>query len=68
VQDSLQFIKDHTNNKVYTCQGKELSNSMEEAIRMIEDNKLEGALREEVINLWEEIESKFETERKPKTR
>jgi len=29
---------------------------------------LEGSLREEVINLWEEIEEKFETERKPKKR
>jgi recombination protein RecA len=68
-RDSLQFIKDHTNNKVYTCQGEELSNSMEEAIRIIE--KEDGGLqilRQNVISLWEEIEQRFETERKPKTR
>jgi recombination protein RecA len=66
-KDSLQFIKDHTNHKVYTCQGEELSNSMEEAIRIIEGE--EGGiqiLRQNVIRLWEEIESKFETDRKPK--
>lgn len=66
IRQNLQFIKDHTTNKVYTLGGKQLSNSLDASIRMIEDDKLEKQLREEVIDLWEEIESKFKQERKPK--
>lgn len=67
IRQNLQFIKDHTTNKVYTCRGEELSNSMEESIKIIEGE--EGyvqILHQEVIDLWEEIESKFTQERKPK--
>ena len=41
---------------------------MNKAIDIIEDSKLEADLKEEAISLWETIESKFETERKPKIR
>jgi len=33
---------------------------------MVEEGGMEKDLREEVIDLWEEIESKFVQERKPK--
>ena len=66
IRDELQFIKDHTKNTVYTVEGRELSNSMEEAIKAIETDKLEAPLREEVITLWEHIENQFLQERKPK--
>lgn len=66
LRQNLQFIKDHTTNKVYTCGGKELSNSMEESIKIIEEDGLEKELKEETIDLWEEIENKFTQERKPK--
>jgi hypothetical protein len=37
-------------------------------VTLIEADDLEEALREEVIDLWEEIQSKFKTTRKPKRR
>ena len=67
IRQNLQFIKDHTTNKIYTLRGEDLSNSMEDSIRMIEESEgADAILRQEVIVLWEEIESKFEIERKPK--
>jgi len=66
IRQNLQFIKDYSRNKVYTLDGQTLSNSMEESIRMIENGNLEKQLKEEVITLWEVIESKFEKERKLK--
>ena len=33
---------------------------------MVEKQGLEDELKEQVIELWEEIESKFDIERKPK--
>lgn len=68
IRSNLQFIKDNTSNKTYMLGDRTLSNVMEDAIAIIEDEGLELGLKEEVIDLWEEIESKFETERKPKTR
>jgi protein RecA len=69
VQANLQFIKDYTKNTVYTIGGNNLSTSMNEAITLIEcGGGMEKALKNEVIELWEEIEKKFETERKQKIR
>jgi protein RecA len=53
---------------MYSCCGVPLAVGMEEAIQKIESQELIQDLREEVIALWEEIESKFEQERKPKQR
>jgi len=67
VKANLQFMKDYTKTEVYVCGG--ISNkSMEGAIQMVEDGGLENVLQEEVINLWERIERKFESERKSKIR
>lgn len=66
VRANLQYIKDFTKNTMYTCGGEKLSSSLEESIKAIETGELENELKEEVIDLWEEIESKFEKERKPK--
>lgn len=68
IRENLQFIKDFTKNTTYTVGGVGLGISMESAIQKVEKDGLEDALREEVIDLWEEIESKFNTERKPKKR
>ena len=68
VRENLQYIKDYTNNTVYTCQGEKLSTSMEQAISMIEKEKLETILKKEVVTLWEEIEAKFSQKRKSKDR
>ena len=68
VRSNLQFIKDFTKNTTYTIGGESLGKSMDDSIKIIEDDGLEKQLREEVIDLWEEIESKFTQERKPKQR
>jgi protein RecA len=68
VRENLQFVKDYTKNTVYTLNGENLSNSMEEAIHIVEAEGLTRKLKQETIMLWEEIEKKFKTVRKPKMR
>ena len=41
---------------------------MEGAIEIIDDGRLEADLRDHVIDLWENIESQFDSERKTKKR
>jgi len=67
-RDCLQFIKDYTRNTTYCLGTVDLDSSMDKAIKIIEEKRLEHDLKEETITLWETIESKFETERKPKIR
>jgi len=69
VRANLQFIKDHTANKIYTIGTSNLNKSMEKSIQMVErDSELVKQLKEQVIDLWEDIETKFKIERKPKQR
>jgi RecA/RadA recombinase len=68
IRENLQYVKDFTKNTSYMVGVEKLSNSMEESIAMVEKLGLEKQLREEVIDLWESIESKFEKERKTKMR
>lgn len=68
IRQNLQFIKDYTNNTIYSIGNTKLDKSMEESIDMIESSGWEKNLKEQVIDLWEEIESKLTTERKPKQR
>lgn len=66
IRANLQYIKDFTKNTVYMVGEYKLDISMEKSISMVEELKLEKKLKREVIALWEEIESQFTTERKPK--
>lgn len=68
IRENLQFIKDYTKNTVYSVDGRNLDKSMERSIQMVEDEDLIKPLKQEVIGLWEEIENKFTSERKPKQR
>ena len=68
IRQNLQFIKDYTKFTTYTLGGEKIGQSMEEAIAYIESENLEDTLKEEVITLWEDVESKFETVRKTKRR
>ena len=68
VRANLQFIKDYTDNARYQVGDKILSNSMEKAIAMVEEEGLEGELREEVISLWNKIEEGFSSKRVLKKR
>lgn len=68
IRQNLQYIKDYTDCNTYTLGGKTLNNSMEKAIQMVEKENREEELRNEVINLWEEVENKFKSRRKKKKR
>lgn len=67
VRGNLQFLKDKTGVSRYDAITKSYQ-SMDYAINHIEKNDLEEQLREKVIDLWGEIEKKFESDRKPKVR
>lgn len=64
IRENLKFIKKYKGGSWYTLNGENLSNSLEKAIRIVEHKELVDALREEVIDLWLEIEKKFESGRK----
>ena len=66
IRENLQFIKDYSKHNIYTIGGEGLDKSLVESIKIIEEDHLEEKLKEEVIDLWEDIESKFKQERKPK--
>lgn len=65
---NLQFIKDYTSATTYSVNGMTLAPSLRKAVSIVEEKKLEKELKEEVIDLWESIEAKFDSERKPKER
>ena len=67
IRANLQWYKDMTGGSKYHCIDKEYV-AMDKAIQYIEGNDLEDELRELVIDLWEEIESKFKLKRKKKKR
>lgn len=66
VQANLKFIKDVIKSTVYTTGKTKLDKSLEVSIKMVEQGNLIDELKEETIDLWEEIESKFVSERRPK--
>ena len=67
IRGNLQWVKDMTKSTKYNAVTKDFV-AMDAAIAHIESEGLEEELRELVIDLWEEIEAKFKTERKPKRR
>ena len=68
VRTNLQFVKSNTKATTYVIGGESIGRSIEEAIQHVEKNNLEGVLKDEVIDLWETIEGKFESNRKNKIR
>ena len=68
IRSELQYYKDMTGESSYNCFDGKTCASMQSAIAHIEENNLEEQLRERTIDLWENIESKFEVSRKTKTR
>lgn len=67
VRGNLQFIKDFTGANTYTLNGRGIGVGMDQAIKYIESNNLEKELEDETIEIWNEIEEKFNSVRKPKT-
>lgn len=73
IRGNLQYIKDFHKRNKYECPMDQNGSikgfaSMDKAIEYIENNNLEGALRESVINAWEEVEELFRINRKNKVR
>ena len=68
VRENLNYVKDMTGASEYAVGDEKLGTKMSSAIAKVEEEDLEGKLKEQVINLWEELESKLTVERKPKKR
>jgi len=69
VRQNLQFIKDYTKATIYSIPREtDLDKSMDKSIEIVETEGYEELLRENVIDLWEEIEGKFDSKRKTKQR
>jgi recombination protein RecA len=68
IRENLQFVKNYTKNTIYQVNDKKLSNGMQESITIVEEDNLEDELKDQVIDLWEEIEEKFDSNRKRKQR
>jgi RecA/RadA recombinase len=68
IQANLQYLKDMSGWTTYKCPDGKTFQRLEAAIRYIEDQKLIKQLRSEVIDLWEKIDEKFRSVRKPKVR
>ncbi len=66
IRQNLQYIKTYTGATRYVLGNENLGKGISTAIAAIEKAELEEDLREEVIDLWEDIESKFASNRKPK--
>lgn len=70
IRENLQYIKDFSKSNVYSLDGQDLHAHMDEAIAMVEEQGPDAIelLKEETIDLWEEVQDKFKIERKPKSR
>lgn len=68
VRGNLQWLKDMSKGTKYVCPDDKDFVRLDSAITYIEDKGLEGELRENVINLWEEMEAAFKMNRKKKVR
>jgi recombination protein RecA len=68
IRANLQFVKDYTKNTTYTVDGETLHQSLDRSVQLVEEQGLVKRLKNEVIDLWEEIESQFESDRRKKER
>lgn len=66
IRANLKFIKTNTGDSIYKIGEIKLGKTLDRAIKEVEEQGLEQELREETIELWEEIEKKFEDDRKPR--
>ncbi len=66
IRANLQYLKTMNAWSVYKLNGTDLGNSLDAAVLKVEEDNLEEELREQVIDLWEEIESQFTVARKPR--
>jgi recombination protein RecA len=67
IRENLQYLKENTGSTTYKVADQEFR-SMGKAIEYVETNNLQDTLKNEVIDLWSEIEDKFKIERPKKER
>lgn len=68
IRANLQYYKDMMGLSTYACPDGKTYQALNAAIGYIEKNQLQNDLKEKVIDLWEEIESKFNLNRMKKER
>jgi RecA/RadA recombinase len=68
IRGNLQYLKKFAGLSKFGLMDQPLHQTLDMAIAMVEEQELVQQLKEEVINLWEDIESKFKQERRPKAR
>lgn len=66
IRQNLQFVKTYSGKSVYTVDSENMGQSLEDAIRRVEDEDRVEQLKQQVILLWNKIESQFDSNRKPK--
>ena len=64
IRENLQYLKDYTGASKYMINDTELNVSLDKSISLVEEKGLQQQLKNAVIDLWEDIESKFSSERK----
>lgn len=68
IRGNLQYMKDMTDSTTYKCPDGKAYQSINMAIQYVEKEQLQKALKEQTIDLWEQIESKFNQNRPKKER
>lgn len=68
IRANLDFVKKYTDSNMYYANNIKLSNGLDDSILKVEEDDLEDELKEQVINIWSEIEEKFRKKRKEKKR
>lgn len=68
IRSNLQFIKTNTKSTTYTLGGDNLGKGIEDAISAVEEDGRTGELKQETIDVWEDVESVFKIQRKGKVR
>ncbi len=66
IRGNLRFIKTTTSDTVYRVGEQSLGKSIEDAIQKVEEDNLENELKQNTIELWNEVESSFYDKRKPR--
>jgi len=65
IRANLQYVKKFTGTSMFCLNDQKLSQSLDEAVKIVEANPDSIAeLKEQVIDLWELIDSKFDSNRK----
>jgi hypothetical protein len=67
IRANLQYVKDMTSDNTYVVNGKSCV-GMDAAIAYVEENNLAEQLKEHVMDIWYEVEDKFNRPRVPKIR